>query len=77
MAFDAGEAWCGAIFFVTLLKNPMFVGQPLEAMLGKQLTKSPARHPYAMTVFYNNVNERGLPTRPHRRWCPVLVTASA
>jgi hypothetical protein len=53
-------------FFATLQKNPMLVGQGIDAILGKQLTKPPAMaYPYAMTVFYNKAkNPHGPSSRP-------------
>lgn len=63
---DAGEAWVWGDFFATLQKNPMLMSQGIQAMLGKQVTKSPPMaYPYAMTVFYNKAkNPHGPSSRP-------------
>ena len=63
---DAGEAWVWGDFFATLQKNPMLMGQVIQAMLGKQVTRTPAMtYLYAMTVFYNKAkNPHGPSSRP-------------
>lgn len=63
---DAGEAWVWGDFFATLQKTPTVMRQVMEAMLGKQVTKSiPMAYPYAMTVFYNKAkNPHGPSSRP-------------